>query len=457
MVCGSRRRRNESFQYTQSIVFLASEGRIVVYAVVRMELMEEAIMKVDILTREYPPHVYGGAGVHVEELAKVLAERIDVTVRAFDGPRESEAAQHDERGSLRVIGYDVPTELDGDNAAIRTFGVDLQMANDVDGELVHAHTWYTCLAGRMAQLLHDVPLVITAHSLEPFRPWKREQLGGGYNLSSWAERDAYEHADRIIAVSGGMREDILAAYPNVDPNKVVVVHNGITLADFETPAPDDTGWAVFDRYHIDRDKPTLLFVGRITRQKGLPYLLQALHFVDPDIQVVLCAGAPDTPEIGKEVKEAVARLNEERGNIIWIEEMLPKHELNALEHGCDAFICPSIYEPLGIVNLEAMACGLPVVATATGGIPEVVVDGVTGYLVPIEQKHDGTGTPTNPERFVHDLADAINEMFADPQRAKDMGKRGRERARDKFSWESIADQTVAVYRSVLEERAAQGE
>lgn len=438
-------------------MFLTSEGRIVVYAVVRMELMEEAIMKVDILTREYPPHVYGGAGVHVEELAKVLAERIDVTVRAFDGPRESEAAQHDGRGSLHVIGYDVPTELDGDNAAIRTFGVDLQMANDVDGELVHAHTWYTCLAGRMAQLLHDVPLVITAHSLEPFRPWKREQLGGGYNLSSWAERDAYEHADRIIAVSGGMREDILAAYPNVDPNKVVVVHNGITLADFETPAPDDAGWAVFDRYHIDRDKPTLLFVGRITRQKGLPYLLQALHFVDPDIQVVLCAGAPDTPEIGKEVKEAVARLNEERGNIIWIEEMLPKHELNALEHGCDAFICPSIYEPLGIVNLEAMACGLPVVATATGGIPEVVVDGVTGYLVPIEQKHDGTGTPTNPERFVHDLADAINEMFADPQRAKDMGERGRERARDKFSWESIADQTVAVYRSVLEERAAQRE
>lgn len=246
-------------------MFLASEGRIVVYAVVCMELMEEAIMKVDILTREYPPHVYGGAGVHVEELAKVLAERIDVTVRAFDGPRESEAAQHDGRGSLRVIGYDVPTELDGDNAAIRTFGVDLQMANDVDSELVHAHTWYTCLAGRMAQLLHDIPLVITAHSLEPFRPWKREQLGGGYNLSSWAERDAYEHADRIIAVSGGMREDILAAYPNVDPNKVVVVHNGITLADFETPAPDDAGWAVFDRYHIDRDKPTLLFVGRITR------------------------------------------------------------------------------------------------------------------------------------------------------------------------------------------------
>ncbi len=419
-------------------------------------------MKVDILTREYPPHVYGGAGVHAEELSKVLAERIDVTVRAFDGKRTEadipaipNAA--DAKGSLKVVGYDTPSELADANPALKTFGVDLQIANDVDADIIHAHTWYACLAGYMAKMLHGTPLVITAHSLEPFRPWKREQLGGGYDLSSWAERDAYEHADRVIAVSAGMREDILSAYPNLDPDKVVVVHNGITLADFETPAPDDAGWAVFDRYHIDRDKPTLLFVGRITRQKGLPYLLQALHFVDPDIQVVLCAGAPDTPEIGKEVKEAVARLNEERGNIIWIEEMLPKHELNALEHGCDAFICPSIYEPLGIVNLEAMACGLPVVATATGGIPEVVVDGVTGYLVPIEQKHDGTGTPTNPERFVHDLADAINEMFADPQRAKDMGERGRERARDKFSWESIADQTVAVYRSVLEERAAQHE
>ena len=418
-------------------------------------------MKVDILTREYPPHVYGGAGVHAEELSKVLAERIDVTVRAFDGPRTPgdipAIAGTDPKGSLDLVGYDIPAELKDANAALKTFGVDLQIANDVDADLVHVHTWYACLAGRLAQQLHEVPLVITAHSLEPFRPWKREQLGGGYNLSSWAEKDAYEHADRIIAVSGGMREDILAAYPNVDPNKVVVVHNGITMADFATPALDDAGWKVFERYHIDRSKPTLLFVGRITRQKGLPYLLKALHLIDPGIQVVLCAGAPDTPEIAEEVKTAFAKLDEERGNIIWIEEMLPKHELNALEHGCDAFICPSIYEPLGIVNLEAMACGLPVVATATGGIPEVVVDGVTGYLVPIEQKHDGTGTPTNPERFVHDLADAINEMFADPQRAKDMGERGRERARDKFSWESIADQTVAVYRSVLEERAAQHE
>ena len=322
-------------------------------------------MKVDILTREYPPKVYGGAGVHAEALSKVLAERIDVTVRAFDGPRtEADVPAipgDDPKGSLKVVGYDTSAELKDANAALKTFGVDLQIANDVDADIIHAHTWYACLAGRLAQQLHEVPLVITAHSLEPFRPWKKEQLGGGYNLSSWAEKDAYEHADGIIAVSGGMKEDILAAYPNVDPDKVHVVYNGITMDDFATPADDDPAWGVFDRYHIDRSKPTLLFVGRITRQKGLPYLLQALHFVDKDVQVVLAAGAPDTPEIMEEVKTAFAKLDEERGNIIWIEEMLPKPELNALEHGCDAFICPSIYEPLGIVNLEAMACGLPAI------------------------------------------------------------------------------------------------
>ncbi|MDN6484926.1 MAG: glycogen synthase [Bifidobacterium mongoliense] len=410
-------------------------------------------MKVDILTREYPQHISGGAGVHVDQLAKVLAERIDVTVRAFDGPRTPDevpaiASTHP-KGSLAVSGYDVPHELADANPALSTFGVDLQMANDVDADLVHAHTWYTCLAGRLAQQLHGVPLVITAHSLEPFRPWKREQLGGGYELSSWAERDAYEHADRVIAVSAGMRQDILTAYPALDPDRVSVVHNGITLADFEEPAEDDDGWKVFDRYHIDRTKPTLLFVGRITQQKGLPFLLKALHLVDAGIQVVLCAGAPDTPRIGEEVKRAFAELDEERGNVIWIERMLPKNELNALEHGCDAFICPSIYEPLGIVNLEAMACGLPVIASATGGIPEVVDDGTTGVLVPLDQLHDGTGTPTKPEEFVHDMAKAINRVMADPERAKAMGRAGYARARDLFSWERIADQTIDVYRSVL--------
>ncbi|NEG96946.1 glycogen synthase [Bifidobacterium sp. SMB2] len=410
-------------------------------------------MKVDILTREFPPHIYGGAGVHAEELSKVLAERIDVTVRAFDGPRKADEVPAipgtDPKGSLTVVGYDTPTELADANAALKTFGVDLQIANDVDADLVHAHTWYACLAGRLAQQLHEIPLVITAHSLEPFRPWKREQLGGGYNLSSWAERDAYEHADGIIAVSGGMKKDILAAYPNVDPDKVHVVYNGITMSEFATPAADDSGWGVFERYNIDRSKPTLLFVGRITRQKGLPYLLKALHFVDKDVQVVLCAGAPDTPEIAAEVKTAFAELDKERGNIIWIEEMLPKNELSALEHGCDAFICPSIYEPLGIVNLEAMACGLPVVASATGGIPEVVVDGETGYLVPIDQLHDGTGTPTNPDKFVHDMADAINKVMRDPELAKKMGEAGYARARDVFSWETIADETIKVYNAIL--------
>ena len=241
-------------------------------------------MKVDILSREYPPKVYGGAGVHAEELSKVLAERVDVTVRAFDGPRAAADIPAipgtDPKGSLTVVGYDVPKELEDANGALKTFGVDLQIANDVDADIIHAHTWYACLAGYLAKMLHDTPLVITAHSLEPFRPWKREQLGGGYNLSSWAEKDAYEHADRVIAVSAGMREDILTAYPNLDPDKVVVVHNGITMSQFETPADDDPGWKVFERYNIDRSKPTLLFVGRITRQKGLPYLLQALHFVD---------------------------------------------------------------------------------------------------------------------------------------------------------------------------------
>jgi starch synthase len=410
-------------------------------------------LSVDLVTREYPPHIYGGAGVHVNELSKVLAHRADVTVRAFDGPRTpSELAQFNTKtsdGSLSVVGYSVPGELEGANQALETFGVDLQIARDVAADIVHSHTWYACLAGRLASQLHGIPHVITAHSLEPFRPWKAEQLGGGYRLSSWAEKDAYESADAIIAVSAGMKKDILTAYPALDSERISVVHNGIDIEAFAAPAPDSAAWQVFERYNIDRSKPTLLFVGRITRQKGLPYLLEALEQVSPDIQVVLCAGAPDTKEIGDQVRTKFAELNRTRGNIVWIEEMLPHDELTALEHGCDAFVCPSIYEPLGIVNLEAMACGLPVVASATGGIPEVVVDGETGVLVPLEQLGDGTGTPIHPEEFVHDLAQGIDSVFADPQRAKRMGESGFERARDYFSWDSIAVQTLDVYKSVL--------
>lgn len=410
-------------------------------------------LSVNLLTREYPPHIYGGAGVHVNELSKVLAGHADVTVRAFDGPRTPEELKAYERttagGSLRVVGYSVPKELEGANQALETFGVDLQIARDVDADIVHSHTWYACLAGRLASQLHGIPHVITAHSLEPFRPWKAEQLGGGYKLSSWAEKDAYESADAIIAVSGGMKEDILTAYPALNASRVSVVHNGIDIDSFKAPAPDASAWKVFERYHIDRSEPTLLFVGRITRQKGLPYLLEALEHISPDIQVVLCAGAPDTKEIGEQVHAKVEQLNATRGNIVWIEEMLPHDQLTALEHGCDAFVCPSIYEPLGIVNLEAMACKLPVVASATGGIPEVVVDGETGVLVPLDQLRDGTGTPLHPDDFVRDLAQGIDSVFEDPAKAKRMGEAGFKRARDHFSWESIAVETMAVYESVV--------
>jgi starch synthase len=298
----------------------------------------------------------------------------------------------------------------------------------------------------MAKKLYDIPHVISAHSLEPLRPWKREQLGGGYELSLWAEKTAYEDADGIIAVSEGMRQDILKSYPSVDPDKVYTVHNGIDLDSFKLT---DEKTDVLDRYGINTSKPTAIFVGRITRQKGLPYFLKALELINPDIQVVLCAGAPDTKEIADEVSSAVNRLKAARGNIIWIEEMLPKFELTRVLDAADVFVCPSIYEPLGIVNLEAMALKLPVVATATGGIPEVVVDGVTGKLVQIEQIQDGTGTPTNPEQFEQDFADAVTEVFSDLDKAKEMGEAGYERARDNFSWTSIGDRTVEVYEDII--------
>lgn len=393
-------------------------------------------MRVDILTKEYPPAIYGGAGVHVDELSKVLRSRIDVRVRCFG----------EERSEAGVQAYSVPETLASANSALQTFGVDLAIAQDCAGaDLVHSHTWYANFAGFTAQQLHAIPHVLSAHSLEPLRPWKAEQLQGGYRLSSFAEKTAYENADGIIAVSGGMREDILRSYPKVDPARVHVVHNGIDVTAWKpNPATD-----VHERYSIDPHAPTVIFVGRITRQKGLPFLLRALATLDHGVQVILCAGAPDTPEIAAEVEQLVAKLKSEREGVFLISEMLPRHELTQLLSHATTFVCPSVYEPLGIVNLEAMACGIPVVGTATGGIPEVIVDGETGILVPIDQVNDGTGAPVNPDKFVGDLSDALNEILSNPQRARTWGAAAQKRARDHFSWESIADRTVEVYNAVL--------
>ncbi len=380
-------------------------------------------MRVDVLSKEYPPEVYGGAGVHVAELVRALRARDDLTaqVHAFGAPRNEEG----------TASYADLAELANANGAIKTLGVDLAIADNCAGtDLVHSHTWYANLAGHLAGLLHGVPHVVTAHSLEPMRPWKAEQLGGGYAVSSWAERTAYEAAAAVIAVSSAMRTDVLHAYPAVHPDRVHVVHNGI---DTELWSPQHDP----DRVRslgVDPDRPSVVFVGRITRQKGLPLFLRAVAQLPADVQVVLCAGAPDTPEIEAEVMGLVDGLRESRDGVVWIRDMLPRADVVALLTAATVFACPSIYEPLGIVNLEAMACETAVVATATGGIPEVVVDphsglGVaegpaTGRLVPIDQASDGTGTPLDPDRYVADFAAALTEVVTDPGRAAEMGKAG---------------------------------
>nr|WP_165865768.1 glycogen synthase [Vallicoccus soli] len=395
-----------------------------------------AALRVDLLTREYPPEVYGGAGVHVEYLARDLRRLADVRVHCFGAPR-------DEPG---VTAYGDPPGLAGANAALRTMGVDLEMAAGAAGaDVVHSHTWYANLAGHVASLLHGVPHVVTTHSLEPLRPWKAEQLGGGYALSSYCERTAIEGAAAVVAVSAGMRRDVLRAYPSVDPDRVTVVHNGI---DTEQYAPD-RGTDVVERIGMDPSRPSVVFVGRITRQKGLPYLLRAARSLPEDAQLVLLAGAPDTPEIAAEVEQLVDGLRATRQGVVWVAEMLPKHEVVQVLTHATVFVCPSVYEPMGIVNLEAMGCETAVVASATGGIPEVVADGETGVLVPLEQADDGTGTPLDPDRFVADLAAALTGLLEDPQRAAGMGRAGRRRAVERFSWASIAERTLEVYRSVL--------
>jgi alpha-maltose-1-phosphate synthase len=395
-------------------------------------------LRVDLITREYPPEVYGGAGVHLEYLSRDLRPLADVRVHCFGAPRTEPG----------VTAYPEPAGLAGANAALRTMGIDLEMAAGCEGaDVVHSHTWYANFAGHTAKLLYGVPHVVTTHSLEPLRPWKAEQLGGGYALSSFCERVAIENADAIVAVSGGMKKDVLAAYPRVDPDRIQVVYNGI---DTELYQPDQ-GTDVIERLGIDLNRPSVVFVGRITRQKGLPYLMRACHDLPPEAQIVLLAGAPDTEEIAREVEGLARQLREARdeNGVIWVQEMLPKHEVIQVLTHATVFVCPSIYEPMGIVNLEAMACETAVVATATGGIPEVVADGETGLLVPIEQLADGTGTPVDPDRFVADFAAAMTRLIRDPQRAKQMGLAGRERAVTKFSWSRIAEDTMKVYRSVL--------
>ncbi len=380
------------------------------------------------LTREWPPDIYGGAGVHVEHLAAQLRRKIDVDVHCFGEPRDDAYA------------HPVPAGLADANAAIGTLGVDLEMvAATGTVDLLHSHTWYANFAGHLGALLHGVPHVVTAHSLEPLRPWKAEQLAGGYRVSSWVERTAYESAARIIAVSHGMRADVLAAYPAVDPDRVVVVHNGIDTDVYRPdPATDvltDLGLEPGERY--------VLFVGRITRQKGLVHLVNAARRFDDGVRLVLCASSPDTAEIGAETAAAVDQLRAERGerSVLWVQEQVSRPRLVQLFTHALAFVCPSIYEPLGIVNLEAMACETAVVASAVGGIPEVVVDGETGLLVPYD--------PDEPRAFEHAFADAVNALAADPARARTMGAQGRARAVGQFGWDAIADETIAVYRAAL--------
>ena len=388
-------------------------------------------MRIGLLTREWPPEAYGGAGVHVEYLARELRKLIDVDVQCWGAPRTDANA------------HQVPETLAGANASLQTMGISLAMVAASDGvELLHSHTWYANFAGHAGGIYLDVPHVISAHSLEPKRPWKAEQLGGGYRLSSWVEKTAYEGADRIIAVSHGMRGDVLESYPNVDPAKVDVVHNGI---DTELYQPD-RNTDLIESVGIDPSRPYVLFVGRITRQKGIAHLLKAAAQMDPDIPLVLIASSPDTPELGAEVEAGVAALRASKGeaNMLWVNEHLSRaHLVQALTHA-GAFACPSVYEPLGIVNLEAMACETAVVASDVGGIPEVVVEGETGHLVHYDE--------SDPAGFEKSVADALTKVMSDPTRAAAMGVAGRQRAVDEFGWDKIARITVDVYQKAIDGR-----
>jgi len=380
------------------------------------------------MTREYPPEVYGGAGVHVTELVAQLRRLCEVDVHCMGAPRTG-AFVHQPDPALK-----------GANPALSTLSADLVMANAASAATVaHSHTWYTGMAGHLTALLYGIPHVLTAHSLEPLRPWKAEQLGGGYRVSLWVERTAVEAADAVIAVSSGMREDVLSVYPGLDPNRVHVVKNGIDT-DVWYPAPSERGESVLAELGVDPKRPMVAFVGRITRQKGVPHLIAAAHRFDPEIQVVLCAGAPDTPEIAAEVSGAVQELAGRRSGVFWVQEFLPIGKIREILSAATAFVCPSVYEPLGIVNLEAMACGTAVIASDVGGIPEVVDDGVTGTLVHYDA--------ADPAGFEAGMAEAVNALVGDPDKARRFGRAGRQRCIDEFSWAHIAEQTLEIYRKV---------
>ena len=403
-------------------------------------------MRVGLMTREYPPQVYGGAGVHVEYLSRELAKLIEVEVHCW-GPQRAD------EGNLHVIGDEPPAEVTaGTDAKFKTavdaLALNLSQMKELGRiDIVHTHTWYVSMAGFLAKKLYNIPFVLTTHSLEPLRAWKAEQLGSGYAMSSWMERTAILDADAIIAVSHGTKADILRAYPEVDATKVHVIYNGIDLHEYQKTTATDA----LVKYGVDVSAPYVLFVGRITRQKGVVHLVEAVKYLPKGMQLVLCAGAPDTPEIAAEMRAGVEAAQAAGGNIVWIEKMVTKAEAIELYSNCRVFCCPSVYEPFGIINLEAMACGAPVVASATGGILEVVVDGVTGYLVPFEPD-SVTGFPVDADRFARDLAARITELMGDAELCASMGDAGRKRVEQIFAWESVAAQTVKLYRGLLSEK-----
>jgi alpha-maltose-1-phosphate synthase len=398
-------------------------------------------VKVLFLTNEYPPHIYGGAGVHVGYLSRKLAKSMPVEVRCFGD-------QHFEEGDLKVIGFEVdtsnftcPKPLRSAFGAVRRC-VDFNTTN-IDADIVHCHTWYTHFGGILAKKNYGIPLVITVHSLEPLRPWKREQLGGGYDFSLWVEKTALEMADAVIAVSSATKRDLERLF-NVDPTRVQVIHNGIDLDQYRKV---DSA-AALKRYGIDPSKSYLLFVGRITRQKGFQHLVRAIQFMDRNFQIVLCAAAPDTPGMADEMKTAVEHAKAQRPGIIWIDKMVDQQTACELYSHAAVFVCPSIYEPFGIINLEAMACKTAVVASAVGGIKEVVLDGETGFLVPLEQMKESPFEATHPEKFARDLAARINQLMKAPQLRERFGKAGRKRVEESFSWAAIAKKTKKLYETL---------